>query len=290
MIKFLLLLFIPCLALGANNLKVIYGDDNRTSYSNASSRHQELSDATAGMIRSSALKKSGSYYNFKSYQYGGRLIGNMWENAPICMSERFAHEKTLPTCSGFLIADDILVTAGHCVTSESTCSSVKWIFGYTKKVALAQKIHRDNVYSCKKILQRGDGPKDFAVLKLDRSVSGRYPLRISKKRVKLGDKLMAIGHPSGLPTKISDGASVSKLSKYSFKTNLDTFSSSSGSAVLNSSTGKVVGILVSGAEDFIKDEREGCYKVNRCDNRPSHGSCLGESVTRISVIKELDSY
>ncbi len=113
MLKVLLLLLVPSLAFAASSMKVIYGEDNRTSYSNASSRHQELSDATAGMIRSSALKKSGSYYKFKSYSYCGRLIGNMWESAPICMSERFAREKTLPMCSGFLIADDILVTAGH---------------------------------------------------------------------------------------------------------------------------------------------------------------------------------
>ena len=52
-------------------------------------------------------------------------------------------------------------------------------------------------------------------------------------RLSLDTPLVVIGHPSGLPTKIADGAWVrNNESEYYFVTNLDTFGGNSGSAVL----------------------------------------------------------
>ena len=264
--------------------KVIYGRDDRLNYSQASQRLRELADSTAGMVRKDKLVSSGRFYKFKASQFGGRYVGNMWENGPICMDENFSKEKTLTDCSGFLIAEDILVTAGHCVRDKKSCSTNKWIFGFTNSISNKGKILKSDTYSCKKILKRGDRPKDFAILKLDRKVEDRQPLRYSKSRVKVGDKLIVIGHPAGLPQKIAAGARVFKVGKNLFKTNLDTFAGSSGSAVFNEASGKVIGILVSGSEDFVKDEKEGCFRVNTCANEFSGRDCLGEGVTPISVI------
>lgn len=287
--KIFLPLIFHVMTFAASNPKVIYGVDNRINYSHASSHYQDLADSTAGMVHDRHIKKSGFNYTFKASRFGGRLIGNMFDNGPICMDEKFADELTLPDCSGFLIAKNILVTAGHCVRDHSTCRSIKWVFGFTKDVANRGEISKDNVYSCSKILSRGDAPKDFAILKLDREVANRSALRVSSKKVRVGDEVTAIGHPSGLPTKIASGARVFKTTQSTFKTNLDTFSGSSGSAVFDDRTGEVVGILVKGAEDFVRDGADGCFRINRCKEDLSGSGCSGEGVTRISEI-ELSMY
>ncbi|WP_127718209.1 serine protease [Halobacteriovorax sp. HLS] len=284
MIKILIPLIFQMMSFAASSTKVIYGQDNRISYSHASSHYQALADSTAGMVHDRHIKLSGSSYTFKASRFGGRLIGNMFDNGPICMDENFADEKTLPDCSGFLVAKDILVTAGHCVRDQSTCNSIKWVFGYTKEIAQRGRISKENVYSCKKILSRANAPKDFTILKLDRKVVNRSALRVSTQKVRVGDEVVAIGHPSGLPTKISAGARVFKTTQNTFKTNLDTFSGSSGSAVIDERTSQVVGILVKGAEDFVRDGPGGCFRVNRCSEELEGSGCSGESVSRISEI------
>ncbi|MFN8369647.1 MAG: S46 family peptidase [Bacteriovoracaceae bacterium] len=90
----------------------------------------------------------------------------------------------------------------------------------------------------------------------------------------------------GLPTKISDGANVrtNNNPKY-FVANLDTYGGNSGSAVFNTKTGEVEGILVRGENDYVYDSAQGCRVSNKCTN----AGCRGEDVTRITNIKELMS-
>ena len=111
--------------------------------------------------------------------------------------------------------------------------------------------------------------------------------------MKVGDQLTVIGHPWGLPSKIAEGGKVlfSDQPQY-FTTNLDTFQGNSGSAVFNSSSGVVEGILVRGRSDALMTfgEAEGvCRTVNVCNEDGS--TCAvkdedskGEDVSRITVV------
>ncbi len=71
-------------------------------------------------------------------------------------------------------------------------------------------------------------------------------------------KLYVIGHPSGLPTKVADGAQVCTQKGTHFSANLDTYGGNSGSAVFNAKTNEVVGILVRGANDYTYDMGRRC--------------------------------
>ena len=66
--------------------------------------------------------------------------------------------------------------------------------------------------------------QDFFEEQLDRKVVGKTPLKFrSQGTVSEGEDLVVIGHPTGLPTKIADGArvkSVSKKPKYSFSSSV----------------------------------------------------------------------
>jgi V8-like Glu-specific endopeptidase len=116
-------------------------------------------------------------------------------------------------------------------------------------------------------------------------VTDREPLKFRKSgQVARGTELVVIGHPSGLPTKISDGAQVRSSNRKYFVANLDTYGGNSGSAVFDARTGEVQGILVRGEEDYVSDPAGGnCQATNYC---PDTG-CRGEDVTHITNVPNL---
>ena len=125
---------------------------------------------------------------------------------------------------------------------------------------------------------------DFALIQLDRKVTDRRVLEIRKKgKISKGEPLVVIGHPTGIPTKIADGANVRSLDGTYFTANLDTYGGNSGSAVFNANTGVVEGILVRGATDYVS--RGGCQVTNVLGNNQGRG----EDVTYITNIPELQN-
>lgn len=261
---------------------VVYGDDNRLDmYDVTNDLHKQLALSTAAMIPSSSLVKDGETISIKA----GTLEGD-----GMCSTERFAKQPTAAMCSGFLVGSKYLITAGHCITSDADCSSNSWVFDYavnTEK-ASATTVKTSNVYSCAKIISRTQDRStmnDFALIELDRAVD-RKPLTFRKSgKVDLNTEIVVIGHPSGLPTKVSAGAFVrSNDNKYYFQANLDTFGGNSGSAVFDAKTGVVEGILVRGETDYTYDSTAGCYKTKKCQMN----ECRGEDVTRITQVKGLD--
>jgi V8-like Glu-specific endopeptidase len=261
---------------------VIYGKDNRNDvFESRDSVLVELSKSTAAMIDLENLKDiSGEEIVISSR--------TLKQNG-ICAKERFSQQISAANCSGFLVAPNILVTAGHCIKSNFDCTSFKWVFDY--KVDHSEQrevtVPKTSVYSCKKIISRSldsASKDDYAVIELDRVVFDRRPLTFRKTgKISKGEAIAVIGHPSGLPTKIADGANVRSLSSKFFVANLDSYGGNSGSAVFNLSTSAVEGILVRGENDYIYDTEAGCQVSKVCENT----SCRGEDVTYITNIEAL---
>lgn len=262
--------------------KVIYGEDNRMDiFESQNALHKKLAASTAAMIPNSLIVE-----NVDTVIIRGRTL----EGDGICSDSRFAKQQTAAMCSGFLVGKDLLLTAGHCIENIKDCLNNSWVFNYSNDTAerSAFEISKKDVYKCSQIISRELDEitdNDFALIKLDR-LSDRGPLTYRKKG-KIGDstKLVVIGHPSGLPTKISDGANVrGNKNKYYFQSNLDTFGGNSGSAVFDTATGVVEGILVRGERDYVLDSITNCYRPKIC----KMDECRGEDVTRITNIKELN--
>lgn len=276
------LLLIVATSLEAKVNDVIYGDDDRVDvHESTNPQFVELARSTAAMIPNSALIMT---------QLGGFDVGGgTLRDRNLCKRERFVEQKTAANCSGFLISDKYLVTAGHCITSENDCKRYSWVFDY-KMDSYEQtsfNIPTSSVYTCTKIIERRleqSSQIDYAVVELDRAVTDRAPLTFRKAgALAINDPLVVIGHPTGLPTKIADGANVRALGKNIFVANLDTFGGNSGSAVFNTTTLEVEGILVRGEEDYHKPFLRGCLKPKECRD----SKCRGEDVTRITVIEAL---
>jgi V8-like Glu-specific endopeptidase len=260
---------------------VIYGQDNRQDViESQDSALVELSKSTAAMISSDNLKTSKGEI---------RIQAQTLQERGICANERFSKQMAAANCSGFLVAPNILVTAGHCIKSEKDCKSYNWVFDY--KVDFAEQgvvtVPKSSVYTCKRIISQSldqTTKDDYAVIELSRKVTNRRPLSFRRKgKIEVGTALAVIGHPTGLPTKIADGANVRALQTKFFVANLDTYGGNSGSAVFNTKTGEVEGILVRGENDYVYDYNLGCQISNVCTN----DGCRGEDVTYITNIEAL---
>lgn len=270
--------FAATLSVGFVNVtpKVIYGEDNRLDvYLVQRADIREVADSTVALIPVRSLVKDGNgQMSLKTNQYGKEMN--------LCSDEPFFDQPTAANCSGSLVGADLIATAGHCV-SVSDCSRYAFVFGFrmlSEKVA-PTAVSEDDVYSCKEIVAREySNGADYALVRLDRPVRGHRVLSLQSTAVQAGDDIYVIGHPTGLPTKVADGAHVRSQKGSYFSTNLDTYGGNSGSAVFNARTNEVVGILVRGATDFTYDRANQCTRSNVC----AEDDCRGEDVTNISYI------
>ncbi len=251
--------------------RVIYGADDRVDYYQVQNDQVKKSaDATVMLIRSSLLTDSGGVTQIQTASYGHDL--------GLCTSEPFYEQEKAGFCSGFLVAADTVVTAGHCIRSQSDCDNTRFVFDFKFKAFQEQPraVPTDRVFRCLQIVHSVSDPagEDFAVVKLDRSVTHVAPLAYRTGGVPVaGDGLTVIGYPWGLPVKIAAGAQVRKVDAAFLQANLDTYAGNSGSAVFNNATGLVEGVLVRGESDY--DTVNGCRQSKRCLDT----GCRGEDVT-----------
>lgn len=258
------------------NPKVVYGDDNRLDYYQVTdTRMLSLADSTVALIRGDELTP---VVGTSAFEYDPTTFEQAYS---LCKSEPFREQPSAGFCSGFLVAKNLVATAGHCIRTATDCSTTKFVFGYQMNSAGANPTEVDGsqIYSCSKIIHSvvEMAGKDYAVIQLDREVTDHSPLRIRRTgAVQVGDGITVVGYPSGIPMKISGGANVRKVEKGYFVANLDTYGGNSGSAVFNSTTGDVEGILVRGETDFVA--QGSCRVSKRCANE----ECRGEDVTLIS--------
>jgi V8-like Glu-specific endopeptidase len=269
-----------CTSLAFASEKVIYGDDNRVDViDSTNSLYVELAKSTAAMIATSSVRTEANEMV--------RIMGQKLSERGICASERFADQLSAANCSGFLVGEDLLVTAGHCIRDMNSCNSYSWVFDFKQEAGQnTNMLPKNNVYRCKEIVERElsqMSQDDYALIRLDRKVTDRAPLSFRKEgKIAQNAPIVVIGHPSGLPTKIADGANVRTLANKYFSANLDTYGGNSGSAVFDANTGLVEGILVRGATDYVAGPN-GC----RISNVVSNTAGRGEDVTYITNIRYL---
>lgn len=255
--------------------QLIYGEDNRLENYQASEALKTLAASTVALVQSSSLVADSQGYNLLGSTYGDQYN--------LCSSEPYREQTSGAFCSGSLVGPDLVMTAGHCIRSVSDCQSVRFVFDFAVKSPGVEKkrFSQDEVYACKEIIAReevGTGA-DYAIIRLDRKVSSKSVLKVRRSGVvSVGDPLVVIGHPAGIPQKIAGGATVRSIASAHFVANLDTYGGNSGSAVFNANTKEIEGILVRGDQDFTWS---GSCTVS---NRIGMNAGRGEDVTRIDQV------
>ena len=299
MIKFVFLSLLLVSISSMAEFKVIYGRDNRVEVEDfGDQRFVDAADSVATVVWNKKLIQDPlmpSVFNFKKV--------SLQFSYNICEQERFSQQVSLGSCTAFLVGPDLVLTAGHCISTQTQCDENKFVFGHMKGISTLDK---SQVYSCKKIVERklvNDkfNVKDFALIQLDRVVTNRPPLSLRPSgKVETNTKLVVIGHPIGLPMKIADSAIVSKKSiatfftslsgimkfKNYFVTNADTYGGNSGSPVFNEDTGLIEGLLIQGADDFV-ETKDDCYVSKRLVDKRKNRD---EKVLRILNVDNLKQH
>ena len=261
--------------------RVIYGEDERMDlYEVDSFEVLNLARSTVALVdqsRMDVLDLSPMSFGLKGTNFG--------EGYKLCEQERFREQTITARCSGFLVAPDLIVTAGHCMMAQDDCQNTQFVFDLAlqQKGQEPQSLNQNQVYHCAQVvtLQLDTEGTDFAVVRLDRPVLDRKPLPLRRQsQAQVGEPLMIIGNPLGLPTKVAPGGSVRETQKNKpyFVANLDSFGGNSGSPVISEITGEVAGVLVRGEVDF---ERQGDCRISK---RCALNDCRGEDVIHIERI------
>jgi len=262
------------------NQKVIYGTDDRIDFFQITdpAALQDVECVVALFNQSDVTDNGDGTSTLRTQNFG--------TSRNLCSSERFRDQPVGAFCSGFLVAPDVIATAGHCVTA-SNVTDVRFVFGFrmTDATTAQTVISNNDIYSGASLLGRqeeGTGP-DWALVQLDRPVNGHSVVSIRRDgRIPDAQPVHVIGHPSGLPLKLAAGAAVRDNSPAAFfVANLDTYGGNSGSPVFNADTHIVEGILVRGEADFVM---QGTCRVSLVC--PSTG-CRGEDCTRTTEFAPL---
>ncbi|MDF9505845.1 serine protease [Bacillus cereus] len=257
--------------------KAIYGVDDRMDVKDVVD--QEIcnaADSVVALFEATSVSDNGDGTStLKTKKFGTAYR--------LCSTEKFRNQPIGAFCSGFLVAPDIIATAGHCII-ENNVTDIRFVFGFRMidDSKARTVISNSEIYQGAELIgighEDGESEADWALVRLNRSVTNHKPLKIRRtEKIADNESVYVIGHPVGLPTKYADGENVRENGHNTyFVANLDTYGGNSGSPIFNSDH-IVEGILVRGATDFVMNGN--CSVSLIC----SASNCVGEVCTRTTV-------
>lgn len=294
----------------------IYGEDSRRELNDPSvpDALRALSQSVAMVYNTYSLSGSDDDHIFFSRATMSSHFQRE-KGVPLCEDEPFATQVAPGYCTAFLIAPDLVATAGHCVNGHTRCAQMGFVFDYAKvspnedpvRVPLSKNYRCESIvgrlynpFEEPEMISNGEYWYDWAVLKLDRPVTDRKPVKIADGAfLERGRPLTVLGHPSGLPMKVTEGEVMSEDKERYFNSTLDIYQGNSGSPTFDVETGEVHGIVIrgSGGNSFeigpatrpngrggFEILAEQCGRSKRCDQVGAPG-CIGNHVLRIDPVR-----
>lgn len=263
----------------------IYGADDRRDINQVPMYRPQAAAVAVAVANIFVLTNPDGTFKIDGVE---KLAGSAAVNA--CSDERFATQPIVGNCTGFLVGDRYLATAGHCLIPTGVvddevhpaCEAFSWYFNFNLDSTgrtTEERIPSDQLYRCKRVVRAenielpgsplGKFGNDFALIELDRVVTSGgkpvTPLQISDRKVRVGEPVFKIGHPSGLPAKFAGFSPIlATSSPFYFEVNLDSLGGDSGAPVFDLQK-RILGILVSGHDVEYYEDPSGCYRVNTCD-------------------------
>lgn len=282
----------------------VYGSDDRRELYEAEPLYREVGRSTVLLVQSSNLFLDGQQQlQLRNFSYSDKIRGEL--GVPLCESEPFRTQPAPGYCSGFLVAPDLVATAGHCVNISTPCEALRFVFDFAYEQHPGEPdvtaVDREDFYRCDTVvghlydreattlgaLVEQELWSDWAVVQLDRPVTGRTPLPVRRAgELDEGRRITAVGHPGGVPTKVTDGRVVDGTHELYFNTDLDIFAGNSGSAAVGAD-GVVEGIVIRGSGGDSFEVVDGCARARRCPAYdPTAGSqCTGNHAMRTEALR-----
>lgn len=273
-------------------LATVYGaDDRMEEYEVTDPNLRAAGSAVALLIRrANLIDLGGGMFELasQSFAWWYQQLDPLGTSHVLCPDEPFRDQPSVGTCAVFLVASDLVATAGHCVACDRAADWVV-LFDFVMEDALTAvtRFHADQIYDVAEVIGYHVGYPDWGLMRLDRHVVGRAPLPLRRAgQVADDQRLVVIGHPWGLPRKYDAGATVQQNTEPTFfQANLDTYQGNSGSPVINLDSMQVEGIVCRGMDDFVEDVAMGCDRSRVCPDGgcPSGDGAEWEDVTRATI-------
>jgi hypothetical protein len=181
----------------------------------------------------------------------------------LCPDERFGEQPVVPFCSGVLVDEDLVLTAGHCFRSserspEDVCRSTSFVFGfYESAPSKVADITAADVLGCRRLVayrasESDPQAPDYAFVQLERVAAARTAVNVAHRdgTQLVGEHVHLIGNGAGLPTKIDSGGHISGIYGNAYVVaDTDAFEGGSGSGLFDDSL-SLLAIQVRGGYDW----------------------------------------
>ena len=196
-------------------------------------------------------------------------------------------------CSGTLIGRNLFLTAGHCldpvndsagfrVPRDNTTGNLiqpaeiatRMRVNFNFQVDASGNPRAEQSFNVQALVEHRLGTLDFAVLQLNgdpQAVFGRNVVACADASV--GDTLAIIGHPAGVRKRIEAGSLTAFVGSSLTYDDIDTLGGNSGSGVLLSPEGEILGVHTNG----------GCTSGGGANSGVRTGSLLGASPTLVDI-------
>lgn len=214
------------------------------------------------------------------------------ENPEICIPFNFGDEARLSGSTGFLIADNIIITVEHALDC-SNYTDKRIIFNFNTSMSKGKGvIPKSDVYFIKRIIDQrynpGNSYRDSTIAELDRPRASSSPLIYDNtSNITNGAELYMLGHPLGLPLRLSsNGKVIDDSNKTMIRCDLDSFKGNSGSPVFSKETGNVIGILSTVGGLLEHHQEHDCLILVSCStpDELDNFNCRLVDVVRISEL------
>ncbi len=198
-------------------------------------------------------------------------VPSLGASLDLCPGEAFADQPATAFCSGVLVDDNLVLTAGHCASLLPLDSFVVVLdYYYQAPGVLAVQpadVRKPLAILSEEVDPSGAEPRlDYAWLRIDGAAGHpEQPVAIRGATPPLedGEAIVSASTPEGVPVKIDEDGRIADPREDSmdyFVASTDTSAGSSGSPAFDDG-GAVVGILRGGGLDYIETDA-GCQATN----------------------------
>lgn len=167
-------------------------------------------------------------------------------------------DRTNGSCTATHVGNNYVVTAGHCIDNPTlfsdTCSSlqVEWNFRRSR-VDFPKTPESSLIGQCQEIVswsfKAGDPDSiDHAIFRVDRAPEARIVIE-PNPTLTPGSKVHQFSHPGGVPLILAQNCNINQLAFQYYQHDCWGASGSSGAALIDASTNKLIGLLSMGSDD-----------------------------------------
>ena len=150
-------------------------------------------------------------------------------------------------------------------------------YNYDESDPASRRVDADDVYACQRVealrFSSNAPRRDWVIVRLDRRVRGRAPVRIMAEELAVGEAAALIGHPRGLPQKVSLGTVlddeesgfIPSFHESGFPVSVDVFGGNSGGGVFDIRRGLLAGLMATfSGRSYQEDPERGCNVASVC--------------------------